>query len=796
MQKKIAINITEFALPVPRVGSIDHYSGMRNGQELGIELHQRLQKERAAAFNNYQAEAPITHCFSHDNYIFEISGRMDGIHSADPTKIEEIKSAFNVYELYRHIKGSSENHPYCLQLKTYGYLHWLKTKEIPDLSLLLVSLRNEEIITLTLKLDIQTYEEWFFLRLKELAQEVKSAQKRIQRRKKAGAQLGFPFNKPRSGQLELIATIENGIQESRPMLIQAPTGLGKTIGVTYPLFKNALQQGQKVIYVTPKNSQHAVAENAIELIQQQGTAVKSLTLTAKQKMCFKNEPICNPDYCEFAKDHYTKVAQHQLAEKLSKKKKLTVESFKEMGAQFEVCPYELQFAAIQYIDLIICDYNYVFANRGQPNRISLTPLGEEGKPNLIIDEVHNLPTRAMDYYSPSLTSIAFEKMLTELDSLPPNFKDKMELLLTECNGIVNKAGPANTSKACQIDPPVRAFTRHDEKLREFLSSYLNSDVTIEQNDVVMRLTYYWGEFTAALEFITTRRNEFFTTFHPFPATVKITCCDASEMLQPSYSDYQHIVGFSATLKPFAYYSQLSGLMKKNVLTTEFASPFPVENRKILVIPQVSSKYSDRERNYPRIAEAIQKIIAIKKGNYFAFFPSFDFLERVLQFFIPPEDFIVLQQNKRMNKEEINHILLQLQNGLPHIVFGVQGGVFSEGVDYPGDMIIGVFIVGAPLPNYDLEREKMREYYQQKYQKGFEYAYTYPAMSKAVQAAGRVIRSETDKGIIVLMDNRFIHQQYANCFPADWYHEHAHELVSQSILHDLQLFWGGKLANNN
>lgn len=441
------------------------------------------------------------------------------------------------------------------------------------------------------------------------------------------------------------------------------------------------------------------------------------------------------------------------------------------------------------VDVVICDYNYVFAPRSSQGRIVDNYLGEEGKPNLVIDEFHNLPERGMSYYSPSLSVSTFEKMLKEIDGVIIPFRKKTENLLHQCISIVNKCAPANKKIFCKIEPPVTAFIRQDNKLREFLSQYLNSDVVIQPRDLVMRLSYYWSEFTAALEFMHTGRKEFFTTFNPSPPTVKITCCDASEMLKTCYDDFAQVVGFSATLKPFEFYSQLSGLKSEQLKTAEFISPFPRDRKKILIIPQISSKYSERERNYQRIAEAIQKISAMKVGNYFAFFPSFEFMRRTLEVFTPVSDFKVLHQVKGMNKIEIKNVLESLNNeNLAHIVFAVQGGVFSEGLDYPGNMAIGAFIIGPPLPNFDLEREKMKEYYQQYYSAGFDYAYIFPAMAKAVQAAGRVIRSETDKGIIVLMDNRFIQPNYSKCMPQDWFAHDSGEIVSNSILKEISTFW--------
>lgn len=792
--KKVSLSVTEFALPSPRVGSIDAHSGLGRAQMTGIELHQKVQADRKANHPHYRSEVPLTHTFEFEGYAFEVGGRVDGwfeaSDSSDETsvRIEEIKSSFNVYELSRRLKDAGPTHPYALQLRTYGYMHWLASGKEPALSLHLISSRNQDTTDLTIRLDRRDYEVWLKTRLSELVAEAKRAEKRARRRKKAARALAFPFEKPRSGQVELIATIEEGMRDESPMLIQAPTGLGKTVGVLYPSLRDALSRGQKVVYVTPKNSQHSVAEDAIARLQDSGAPIKGMTLTAKSKLCMKAEPLCNPEYCEYARDHYTKVTENELAAQLAKKRSLSAKTFKTMAETYQVCPFELQLEAAQEVDTVICDYNYVFAPRSALGRVGGLQLEQEGKPNLVIDEAHNLPARAMDMYSPSLSSAVLESFRDDLKKLPPRFKSDALFLLDECIAAVRGAAPAD-GKSSKIDPPAASFLQQDVRLREFLSAYLNSEIEIAPRDAVLRLCFYWSEFTDALEFVGSGREEFFTTFSPNPPTVRITCCDASAMLKECYDAYGQVVAFSATLKPFDYYSKLSGLKTSRLKTAEFQSPFPKHHRKLLIIPQISSKYAARERNTSRIAETIHRISALKRGNYFAFFPSFDFLSQVLAAFAPPLGFNVLRQERQMSRDDVDEILATLQReDEAHIVFAVQGGVFSEGIDYPGKMVIGAFVIGPPLPHFDLERETMRNYYQSHYSAGFDYAYTYPAMAKAVQAAGRVIRSETDTGIIVLMDDRFMQPSYAKSMPGDWFEHSPREAVSQSILKDVSQFW--------
>jgi DNA excision repair protein ERCC-2 len=791
--KLVAVALRDFALPVPRTGSIEAHSGYGRAAAEGYEIHVRVQRKRAMSDPSYEPEVPVRHAFDREGYRFEVAGRMDGIFRHDPPTIEEIKTGFAVRELADALAGRPLEHPYSLQLQTYGYFFWLEHRIVPRLVFHLVSSRNGEVIDLEQALNVPGYEHWLESRLHALVLEAKKAEKRIARRRTIAAALAFPFGEPRPGQIELMHAIEEGIQEGSRMLIQAPTGLGKTVGVLYPLLKEALGRGQSVVYVTPKNSQHSVAEDAVRRFHVTGARLRSLTITAKGKICFKNEPLCDPEYCEYAREHYTKVHENGILDLLANKRRLTARTFRSLGDAYQVCPFELQFDGMQEADVVICDYNYVFAPRAALRRMTTIGVGQTGKPNLVIDEAHNLPARAMEFYSPSLSSTTLEKLRDDIRRAPPPHCHEAEGLLDGCIRTILSCRPQDRSGPAIIDPPASLFRDLDARLRALLSRYLGSGVEIQPRDAVLRLCFSWSEFTEALTYAgDPGREEFFTTFHPHPTggTVKITCCDASAMLKDRYGEYEQVVGFSATLKPFEYYVQLSGLGPEQVRNAEFPAPFLKERRKLLIIPQISTKYADRERNYPRIADAIHKIASLHHGNYFAFFPGFEFLERVLSSFRPPEDFTVLQQERDMQAPAVAAVLDHLRAQIvPTIVFAVQGGVFSEGLDYPGEMVIGAFVIGPPLPKFDLERERMREYYQRRYGAGFDFAYAIPAMAKAVQAAGRVIRSETDRGLIVLMDNRFVQSRYSCSMPADWFESCATELVSTGILKEVSDFWG-------
>lgn len=783
--KKINIGVRDFALPLPRTGSIEVNSGYGSLPANGQELHAALQKKRQDEFYNYRCEVKVTHTFERGGFKFVVNGQIDGILDGTVTIVEEIKSAFDVQDLLQKLKDDA-NHPYAMQLKTYMYLLMLAERVKPLGRFVLVSARTGEEIELPIQFDQANYEAWRDKRLDELVVEAEIREADAARRRMIARNITFPFSTPRHSQLELIDHVEAGLSNNEPMLIQAPTGLGKTIGVMFPVIKEAFTRGQTVVYVTPKNSQHSVAEDAIKRLQKKQPKLRSLTITAKSKLCPKSEQICNPHYCEYAKDYYQKVYEHDLVNKASKHKHLSAQTFRDLGENYQVCPFELSVDCLERADVVIGDYNYVFSPRSLLGRLSNQNAAKKDKPNLIIDEAHNLPSRAADYYSGSLSTYGLQLLKDELSTRTHPFVPEAMMHISKGVDIIRACKPGGARQA-QLESIPNSFKEHSERLKDFLSRYLSAKIEIEQKDPILKMCGDWSDFTTALDF---EGDNYFATYseNSFGATVKITCCDASEKLKVAHDAFSNVVAFSATLKPFEYYAKLSGFKSAKTTTMEFQTPFPKINRKLVVIPQVSTKYSDREKNYQKIAQAIMKITDVKRGNYFVFFPSFGFLDEVAKL-CRFDGFEMIKQTPEMRPVEVNRYIERLKaQQEPTLIFAVQGGVFSEGVDYPGDSVIGAIIVGPGLPNYNLERELLRGYYEKYYGSGFEYAYTYPAMAKVIQSAGRVIRSESDRGLIVLMDKRFVETTYVDTMPDDWFDNSVNELVSGSILADIQNFW--------
>lgn len=783
---RITINLAvrDFAVPVPRIGSIEVNSGY-NLLPAGQEIHSRIQKERRAANSTYRSEQKLAFKFARDEFVFNVSGRLDGIFFEAPPVIEEIKSALSIVQLKARLIEQPD-HPYLLQLRTYGYIYHALNSVTPKLRLLLASSASTETEEFPVEANFSNYEQWLDRRLAELVVETREQLANIARRKEVAALLTFPFKSPRQGQKEMIEWIEQRSSGESQMLIQAPTGLGKTVGVMYPMLKDALSRGQKVVYVTPKNSQHSVAQDAVERMRCSGGKIKSTTLNAKAKLCFKPEPVCNPEYCEFARDYYAKVHNNNLVSKLNDEENLTAETFIEYGEKYQVCPFELSLDSLQSRDVIIGDYNYVFSPRSLLGRIGAeTPFTGE-RPNLIVDEAHNLPGRACDYYSPELSSATLKEAVKKARTLSPGYALEAEAALNQALHTLDITR-VHGAREGAISPNPDAFSAVDQALRDFLSRYLQSGFEIERKDALVSACQSWSQFTDGLGY---DGDQFFATFFSTAQSVyyKITCCDASQQLENAYNEFANVVAFSATIKPFEYYSRLSGFKQDKLHLAEFESPFPAENRKVLIIPQVSTKYSDRQSNYSKIAAAIKRITAVRPGNYLVFFPSFEFLEAVLAQ-TTVDGFTVMAQRPDMKASEVHDWLACLKElGKNSIIFAVQGGVLSEGIDYPGETIIGALVVGPAIPKYNLERELIRKYYEKTYSSGFDYAYTFPAMTRVVQAAGRVIRSETDKGLIVLMDRRFVQDSYTKSMPKEWFDSSVSELVSNSILKDVEDFW--------
>ncbi len=779
MPKSVHLSIGEFATPpFPR----GHF---RTGAfeallNLGDIIHQRIQAENGKD-PGYRAEVPLKGSLYSGDYRFVVTGRADGIFEGDSgTIIEEIKSTASVKSLLAELKEDPE-HPYTLQLFTYCYFFEKQSARTPTAHLLIVSSRTGEKTTLVLPYDRLSFEAFLKRKLPALVLLEKEKEKRARRRKALSKKLHFPFDVPRKGQESLISFVTEQVEEGGRTLLQAPTGYGKTVAILYPVLKNALSRGTQVVYVTPKNSQFSVVVDAVKAMQARGHSVRALVLTAKSKVCLSEDTLnCDPGACDYSKNFFDKLRESDADKKLSRGKLFEAYQLKKMGEKFQTCPYGLSLEMLPRADLIVCDYNYVFS----PSANLLGTLLNQKKgvrPNLIIDEIHNLSDRASDYYSPGLGTLLLDDVAARLFDYPPALLTKLEEFLNELRAFILSFRP-ESSHGPEVSLDSEILEAWHERMTALFVKVMQEE-TVDTRPV-------FDLFIAVDHFVRVHEEAHAHSVCVYESErgsegLKIRCLDVSPYLEKVYPEFHSVTGFSATLKPFEFFRRISGF-PEHTSVQEFVSPFPSENRKVLVIPQVSTIYRQRDQSAPKVAEIITRVSHLKPGHYVAYFPSYQFLEQVRSFIQSPSELFV--QRPAMSYSEVKKILKRLQEPQPFLILAVQGGVLAEGVDFQSKDLRGVFIVGPALPVFNFHREKLREFYEERYGEGYSYAYTYPAMVRSIQAAGRVIRSEEKRGLLVFLDRRFAQEDYASLMPQGWFESSVDELVSRNILSDVERFW--------
>jgi DNA excision repair protein ERCC-2 len=461
----------------------------------------------------------------------------------------------------------------------------------------------------------------------------------------------------------------------------------------------------------------------------------------------------------------------------------------ETAQKHEVCPFELSLEIVFHADVVVCDYNYIFDPVVSLQRFFL--LNDRKNCVLIIDEAHNLYDRGRGYYSEEVCVSELEKLIR---SLARKRSRVHRALFNFYRGLLNNVlkipdRTGNDARSMEIKLNKEYFQLKKTELQKLMLKYYIHKKRYElviPDDPVDEFYNKFHRFCMAISF----EGEEFTNIFETSAEdqkLRVVCLDPANQLSKLINRFAFVLGMSGTLEPLKWYRDVLGFDIDKTKLARYGSPFPQENRCVLAVPTISTRYRDRENNYHRIAETITEIVSCKKGNYIIFFPSFVFLNRVRDN-LPANGYNIITQQRTMIDHEREHVLHLLRNGKHNnLILAVQGGIFAEGVDYPGEMVIGAVVVGPGLPQVGLERDLMRKYYAEKYGMGFEYAYLYPGMVRVIQSAGRVIRSEEDKGVIVLLGSRFGDPQYNSLFPSHWFNDHPDEIVNKDI-GKLRKFW--------
>ncbi len=774
-------SVTDFVAPLFPTGSLNASFTLRLDEDamaLGARLHARIQRRLAREHPGALCETAVDMPLRREGFTCLVRGRLDAFLPGDPGILEEIKTTAQPGVLLKAL-AAEPDHVFAQQARMYAWILGQQGRaESVECRLRVVSLLDEAETLVPVSFEPGAFSTWVEGQLQALHEAHLQALARAEARRELGTRLAFPFDPPRVGQPELMDLVRGALETGKPLLVQAPTGLGKTAAMLHPVLGKALGENLRVFYATPRNSQHAVAEAFVRRLRAQGLEVRSVTLRAKERVCPQEEVHCHPEACPRAKDYYDRLRSSGVLDELMEVGCADGPAITEAADRHLLCPFELSLDAAVQADVVIGDYNYVLSPHAAIHRFFGSP--EQAKRNLVLlDEAHNLPGRATDWFSPTL-EVAALKALKKVKGPPSrSLKGHLSRQIGRCLRVLEALDGAH--RRLDLDP--EPLLAEEVKIRALATRAALEGVPLTPSHPLVQLFRMWGDFCGVLR----EATEPLVTWIP-PGRLQITCPEASEHLGARLQGLAHATLFSATLKPFDHYAQLSGLDPGEVHTAEVPSPFPAANRCLLVVPQLSTLFRRRATEIPRVADFLNRILPLRHGNYLVFFPSFDFLEKCLPHLHLPT-FRILAQPRRASQAALGELLEALRTERGLAVLAVQGGSLSEGIDLPGEALIGAVVVGPPLPPFDLERQLVRDHLQTRFGDGDAYTYTYPAMARAVQAAGRVIRGPGDRGLLVFLDPRFLDPTYAQCFPRDWFQESPRECVSTSLIADIQRFWG-------
>ena len=756
-------------------GSIDRRSGSVNpitSMQEGSRIHKKIQKK---ARPSYHAEVPLSFRFDYGEFDLLLSGRADGIiydegelfdEASDKEPdviIDEIKG------VHLDIEKLEEPVPVHLaQAKCYAFI-FAKDHDLSSLAVRLtyVNIDTEETKMIESMYSFDELSEWF---LSLMEQYRRWASFRVSWRKVRNASLrgmAFPFPY-REGQKKLISEIYYSIKEGKPLFLQAPTGTGKTLSTLYPSMKSQGEGLSDIIfYLTAKNATRAVCEDALSLLRGKGLKEKSVTISAREKACLNDECDCVPESCPYANGHYDRILD-ALYDLLIHEDGFQSAVIRDYAARHRVCPYYLSLEAADWSDIVICDYNYVF-----DPVVALKRFFSEGKKGdhiFLMDEAHNLVERGRDMYSAELSrsGILSVKKIVKKESFG------LKKSLTRVNNIMKDW----EDKTDKVFYPDRCEVIENEKLifslmslQNALEKNLDENVYPDDEDELLELFFNIRFFLSMYEYKSDGYVFYCLKDDEGKLRLILFCVDPSGQLSERISTGRAAVFFSATLLPMKYYRDL--LCREETPYAAFAkSSFDPGKQGVFSGIDVTSLYKKRDGSmYTKYADHLSRIVSVKKGNYLAFFPSYSFMEEVMErlsnFFLP-QDINVIAQSKDMNEEERREFLSNFSDeGKNTLGLTVMGGAFSEGIDLTGEKLIGAIIAGAALPKVSIRQDIIKDYFEGRGMDGFSYAYLYPGMTKVLQAAGRVIRTEEDRGIVVLLDSRFSMREYTSIFPEAW-----------------------------
>ena len=768
-------SLVEFIL---REGDIDNrVSGSmeKDAMLLGGKIHRKIQSRMGT---NYTAEVPLKIQMPCDGFVLQIEGRADGVLKDDgKVLIDEIKGILRSLE---HLEVPVPVH--LAQAKCYAYIYAVQNSlKCIDVQMTYCQMETEEIRRFCQEFEFQELQTWFQDLVTQYEKWAKFEIEWRNVRNDSIRQIEFPFPY-REGQRDLVASVYRTILRKKKLFIQAPTGVGKTMATVFPAVRAVGEGlGEKIFYLTAKTITRTVAEQAFSLLKEKGLLYKTITLTAKEKICFCEEAECNPDACPYAKGHFDRV-NDAVFDLITHSGDWSREVLEEQAKKHMVCPFEMSLDVSNWADAVICDYNYAFDPQAHLKRF----FSESGKGEylFLIDEAHNLVERGREMYSASL----YKEDLLEVRKLVKAEDPKLAKGLSECNQQF-----LELKRECEHYQILKSVSHIALKLMNVLSKledYLEECKDAEKKKRVLDFYFAVRSFLNIHDIMDENYVIFSEMMEDGRFQIKLFCVNPAVNLQNYLEQGNSTIFFSATLLPVHYYKKLLSVEKDDYAVYAHSS-FPQENKFLFIGTDVSTRYTRRgESTYQRFARYIAVMAEQKKGNYMAFFPSYRFLEEVHTCFLECVDHEVdsICQVSYMDEEQREEFLEEFEQEREKslVAFCVMGGIFSEGIDLTEDKLIGAVIAGTGLPQVCTEREILKQYFNAADMDGFDYAYLYPGMNKVLQSAGRVIRTESDRGVILLLDDRFREMRYREVFPREW---QQYQLGSvKNLEQEIRTFW--------
>lgn len=753
-------NLVEFIL---RSGDLDNSqsSGDKEAMQKGGRLHRKLQRSMKG---DYKPEVSLKRESEYEDVVIQVEGRADGIFTEEgQVFVDEIKGT------YGNVQVMEAPVPVHLaQAKCYGLICGEKKGlDRIGIQMTYVHLETEETRRFREVFTMEELQQWYQELTDRYHRWISYSLSWKKQRNASMTDLQFPFPY-REGQREIVSGVYHTISSGRTLFVQAPTGVGKTMSVVFPAVR-AIGEGKggTLFYLTAKTITRTVAEEAFHILRKKGLKFKVASITAREKLCFLDAPECTPEKCLYAKGHFDRV-NDAVYELWTTEEVYSWEVLQKHAEKWKVCPFEMCLDLSVWTDGVICDYNYAFDPDVHLKRF----FGENASGDYIflIDEAHNLVERGREMYSADIYRQSLVAVRGKIKKSFPGLArvlDKADRQMKELEDELRESGGEYQVLASQGVLPI-TFLSISGQLEEILE-----EKNMEEGLRGEILEFYFTvrNFLNISELVDENYVIYTEKCGEEDFRLRLFCVNPAGNLGEYLKKGKSAVFFSATLFPMLYYRELL-TTDQNAYGIYVRSPFPAENRRIMVGCDVSSKYTRRNYvEYRRIAEYIARCVWLRQGNYMIFFPSYKLLKDVYQVY--EEEFSAdwvrcICQNSDMTEREREEFLEEFQSREGTLVgFCVLGGIFSEGVDLTGESLIGAVIVGTGLPGISSEKEILKEYYDRKNHAGFDYAYRYPGMNKVLQAAGRVIRTKEDKGVILLLDDRFLGRDYAEIFPKEW-----------------------------